>query len=342
MYFFRIKSVVNILLLSAMFTILLSGCEKRVKKSQFLFGTIADITVIAKTSADQKAIDLAFDAMKDIDNRMSSYNNTSEVSQINKLAGRSAVKVSSDTLNVTEKSLYYSKISDGMFDISVGPLMDIWGFRSGKQHIPSDEEINNVLPLIDYRKVKIDQSNSTIKLDLKGMRIDLGAIAVGYAVDKAVSVLKDNGIKNALVNGGGEIYALGSPSKKKAWRVGIQHPRRKNEMLGTLELKDMAISTSGDYENYFEMNGKRYCHIMNPKTGKPVEGVMSVTVVANTTIEADALSTALFIMGAENGMKLAEKLNNVECIIVTGTNEKDMKILVSSGLKDKVIFSPAP
>lgn len=332
----RIKSIIDVLILLIVLTILLSGCEKRVKKSQFHFGTITDITAIIKTSADQKAVDLAFDTMKDIDDRMSVYNNNSEVSQINRFAGQSTVKVSNDTLNVIEKALDYSKISDGMFDITVGPLMDIWGFRNGKNRIPSDVEISKALSFIDYKKVKIDRSGSTAELTSTGMKMDVGAIAVGYAVDKAVNVLKDNGVKKALVNGGGEIYALGSPPGKDTWRIGIQHPRRSNALLGTIELKDMAVSTSGDYENYFEVNGKRYCHIMNPKTGKPVDGIMSVTVVADTTTEADALSTVLFIMGAKEGMKLAEKLDNVECIIVTGTNEKDMKVLVSSGLKDKV------
>ena len=329
-----IKLITFVLLV--IITAFITGCEKRVKKSQFHFGTITDVTAIVKTSADQKAVDLAFDTIKDIDDRMSVYNNNSEVSQINRLAGHSAVKVSSDTLNVIEKALYYSKISDGMFDITVGPLIDIWGFRTGKNRTLSDVEISKALLLIDYKKVKIDRSGSTVELTSTGMKMDVGAIAVGYAVDKAVSVLKDNGVKKALVNGGGEIYALGSPPGKDAWRIGIQHPRRSNELLGTIELKDMAVSTSGDYENYFEVNGKRYCHIMNPKTGKPVEGIMSVTVVANTTTEADALSTVLFIMGAKDGMKLAERLDNVECIIITGSNEKDMKILVSSGLKDKV------
>jgi FAD:protein FMN transferase len=333
-YVTGLKLITCILLITI--AVFITGCEKRVKKSQFHFGTITDITAIVKTSADQKAIDLAFDTMKDIDDRMSVYNNGSEVAQINRLAGRSNAKVSNDTLNVIEKALYYSKISDGMFDITVGPLMDIWGFRTGKNHIPSDSEISKALSLIDYRKVKIDRSGSTVELISTGMKMDIGAIAVGYAVDKAINVLKDNGIKKALVNGGGEIYALGSPPGKDTWRIGIQHPRRSNALLGTIELKDLAVSTSGDYENYFEVNGKRYCHIMNPKTGKSVEEIMSVTVVAETTTEADALSTVLFIMGAKEGMKLAEKLDNIECIIVTGSSEKDMKVLVSSGLKDKV------
>ncbi|HGE69886.1 TPA: FAD:protein FMN transferase, partial [Candidatus Poribacteria bacterium] len=133
----------------------------------------------------------------------------------------------------------------------------------------------------------------------------------------------------------GEIYAFGSPPKKSAWRVGIQHPRKPNAILGTIDLKDKAISTSGDYESYFEVNGKRYCHILNPKTGKPIENIMSVTVVADNTTDADALSTAIMVMGEKEGMRLAKRLG-VECIIVTGKNEEDMKVIISDGLKDKV------
>ncbi|MGB9597815.1 MAG: FAD:protein FMN transferase, partial [Candidatus Poribacteria bacterium] len=130
-------------------------------------------------------------------------------------------------------------------------------------------------------------------------------------------------------------YAFGSPPKKSAWRVGIQHPRKPNEIIGTIDLKDKAISTSGDYENYFEVNGNRYCHILNPKTGKPVEDIMSVTVVADNATSADALSTAIMVMGEKEGMKFAKRLG-VDCVIVTGKNENNMKVSISDGLKDKV------
>jgi thiamine biosynthesis lipoprotein len=169
-----------------------------------------------------------------------------------------------------------------------------------------------------------------------GMEIDLSAIAAGYAVDRAMQVLKDDGIRNALVNGGGEIYAIGFPSGRNAWRIGIRHPRKATELLGVIELNDETIATSGDYESFFESGGRRYSHIINPKTGWPVEGIMSVTILAKTTTEADALATALFPLGAEKGMKLIESLDDVECVMVTGKNEDDMKILMSSGIKDKV------
>jgi thiamine biosynthesis lipoprotein len=323
-----------ILLILALMLIFTCGCEHRVKKTQFLFGTVADITIIAKTKNDENALDSAFEAMKSTDEMMSAYNSSSEVSKINQNAGQSAVKASQDTFAVIEKALEFSQLSDGAFDVSIGPLVNLWGFGTAKNHVPSDDEIAQNLPLVDYKKIILDRPNKTVKLAMRGMKIDLGAIAVGYAVDKALGVLKEKGIKNALVNGGGEIYALGSPPGKSAWRVGIQHPRKHGDVLGTIDIKDKAISTSGDYENYFEANGKRYCHILNPKTGKSVEDIISVTVVADNTTDADALSTTIMIMGEKKGMELAKRLG-VDCIVVTGTNEKDMKISITDGLKNK-------
>lgn len=313
----------------------ITGCEQRVKKTQFLFGTVVDVTVIAKTKSDRSAIDMALSAMKDIDDKVSIYNVHSEISNVNQNAGLSEVKVSDDTFNILERAYKLSQLTDGAFDVSIGSIVSLWGFGTTKNKIPSDNEIAEKLPLINYEKIILDHTNKTVKLADKGMKVDLGAIAVGYAVDKAVNVLKEKGVKNALVNGGGEIYAFGSPPKKSAWRVGIQHPRKPNAILGTIDLKDKAISTSGDYESYFEVNGKRYCHILNPKTGKPVENIMSVTVVADNTTDADALSTAIMVMGEKEGMRLAKRLG-VECIIVTGKNEEDMKVIISDGLKDKV------
>jgi len=325
------------LFIATSLTLISSGCEKRFKESKFLLGTIVEITVIGKKQDAQNAAKLAFEEIKRIDNLMNVYNDNSEISQINRASGKSAVAVSADTLEVIDRSIKYARLTNGALDITVGPLMELWGFRDGRNRVPSDNELLEKLPLVDYKKISIDRIHSTVSLGSPGMQIDLGAIAIGYAVDKAIQILKEAGMeKSALINAGGEIYALGSPPGKRAWKIGIQHPRRKNDLLGILELKDKAISTSGDYENYFEVNGKRYCHIMNPKTGKPVEGIMSVTIVTDNTTEADALSTALLPMGVENGMKLVERLIGVDYIIVTGNTEEDMKILISSGLKDRV------
>jgi len=326
------------LLLSIVVSLILlgSGCERRFKESKFLLGTIVEITIIASKGDSQRAMRLAFEEIERIDSLMNLYNENSEVSRINRSAGKPAVAVSPDTLEVVSRSIKFSELTNGAFDITVGPLMELWGFRKGQKRIPSDAEVAKTLPLVDYRKITVDPRRSTVGLASPGMRIDVGAIAVGYAVDKAIQALKEAGIDKALINAGGEIYALGSPPGKSAWRIGIRHPRRGNDLIGILELKDRAVSTSGDYENFFEANGKRYCHIMNPKIGRPVEGIMSATVVADSVTEADALSTALLPSGTKAGMKLVESLKGVDCMIVTGEKEEDMKILMSGGMKENL------
>ncbi len=313
-------------------TAVVSGCEKRVTESEFLLNTIVDVTIISKGNTDQ-AMHIAFGAIRNVENLMSSYNNDSEIALINKNAGKSYVKVSPETYNLIKKSIDFSIMTDGVFDISVAPIVDLWGFNQQERHIPSENELEKALSLVGYKKILLDDKNNSVSLQKEGMKIDLGAIAVGYAVDKAINALKEIGINKALINAGGEIYALGIPKKKKAWRIGIQHPRQKGDLLGSIDIKDNAVSTSGDYENCFEENGKRYCHILNPKTGMPVDKIMSVTVIADNTTDADALSTALMLMKPNEAIELVERLENIECIIVAGTSKKDMKILLSKGLE---------
>lgn len=314
----------------------IAGCERQFKETKFLMNTVVDITTVGNEQDCQKAMKLAFDEIERIDKLMNVYDRSSEVSRINQMAGKAAVKVSKETLEVITQAIRFARLTDGAMDITISPLMDLWGFRDDNKKIPSEGEIKARLPLLDYRKVMVNEADSTVKLTSLGMQIDLGAITPGYAVDRAIQVLKNAGIQNALVNAGGEIYSIGSPPKRKAWRIGIRHPRKPGELLGVVEMSEKGVSTSGDYENFFEVDGRKYCHIIDPKTGRPVEGIMSVTVIAKNTTEADALSTALFPLGAEKGLKLIESLDGVDVIIVTGYNEGDMKVLMSSGIKDKV------
>jgi len=310
----------------------ISGCEKRVTESEFLLNTIVDVTIISKDNTD-RAMHTAFGAIRNVENLMSSYKYDSEIALVNKNAGKSYVKVSPETYKLIKKSIEFSIMTDGVFDISIAPIVDLWGFSQQERHIPSENELKKTLSLVGYKHISLNEKNNSVYLQKEGMKIDLGAIAVGYAVDKAINALKENGINKALINAGGEIYALGSPKKNKTWKIGIQHPRQKGDLLGSIDIKDNAISTSGDYENYFEENGKRYCHILNPKTGMPVDKIMSVTVIADKTTDADALSTALMLINPNEAIKLVEHLDNVECIIVTGTSKEDMKILLSKGLE---------
>lgn len=315
-------NICNILLCAAVF-IIVSGCGKTstVKESSFMMGTIVEITVEDKDTAKARhVIRQSIHEGKRIASLMSVYDKNSEVSEINREAGIKGVKVSGDVSRVIEKALHYGKLSGGAFDITVEPLIELWGFDKGEKRIPGKAEIERVLPLIDYRKVVINRHEKTVKLKEKGMKINLGAIAKGYIVDRMVSFLKEKGIKTLLVNAGGDIYASGSPSGRTSWKIGMRDPRNFQGVKEIIDIRDMGVATSGDYEKYFLMNGKRYSHIIDPETGYPASGVISVTVIAETAVEADALATALFVMGKEKGMELADS-QGVKALFVTGEGE---------------------
>ena len=301
----------------------LSGCGRvrSVKESSLLMGTVVEITVQHKDpTVARKAIQHAFDEGKRTENLLSIYKKDSEISMINLKAGLEEVKVSRDSLYVIEKALAYSELSDGAFDITVGPLIELWGFRNGEMKVPDKTEIEKTLALVNYRNVSINREKSTVKLEKPGMKLDLGGIAKGCAVDRMIGVLKSDGIKEAIVNAGGDIYALGNPAGKSGWEIGIRSPRNDSDMIDVLidtiidviKVKNSAIATSGDYEKFFFEGGKRYSHIIDPRTGVPASGVTSVTVTAETATEADALATTLFVLGEEEGKKLIKQLENVE------------------------------
>ena len=299
----------------AIIAVLLAGCGRatRIKETSLLMGTVVEITAEHKDSAvAKKAIKSALLEGERIESLLSIYKQESEISMINLKAGVEEVKVSGDSLYVIDESLSYSRLSDGAFDITVGPLIELWGFNGGKRKVPRKSTIKKALALINYRKVTINREKSTVKLERRGMKIDLGAIAKGYAVDRMIAVLESKGIKEALVNAGGDIYALGNPAGKSAWEIGIRNPRKRSEIIDVIKVKDKAVATSGDYEQFFFAAGRRYSHIMDPRTGLPASGVVSVTVIAQTAMAADALSTTLFVLGKEEGDKLIKGLGNIE------------------------------
>ena len=231
-------------------------------------------------------------------------------------------------------------MSGGAFDITVSPIVALWGFFREKGHVPPDKEIEKLLPAVSYKNIVVKKNAETKKSgtvffkDIK-TQIDLGAIGKGYAVDKALEIIKKCGVDNGCINLGGNIYVLGTPPGKNAWKIGVQHPRNVNEILGYLELKNEATATSGDYERFFEFNGKRYSHIINPQTGRPVSGTIATTIVAPTGTEVDVLSTIVFVLGREKGLELIKKIPNADAMIAY--EEKDGKIAIdmTQGFKDK-------
>ncbi len=292
------------------FLVLVCGCQARPlhKETRVMMGTIVEVV-----SPDERAADIAFTEMERIENLLSFYKTNSEISQLNT---RGELAVSPETLFVLKRAGEFWQASNGSFDVTVASLVELWGFPDKRYRVPEDNQIKATLDLVGFNKVGIQ--GNVVKLAQAGMKIDLGAIAKGYAVDCAVKKLMQVGIKDAIINAGGDTYCLGRKFGRP-WRVAIKTPRGRG-FSGYLELVDKAVATSGDYERYFFIGNRRYCHIINPKTGRPANSeVNSVTVVADDCLTADALATCAFVLGKAKARDLAKKFN---AQIELGLNKK--------------------
>jgi len=296
---------------------------KPLKQTEMIMGTLVEITVIP---ANEKAIREAFEALKKVDALMSTYKEDSEISILNR---EGKAQVSEETLEVIEDAIKFSNLTDGAFDITCRPLINLWKKAKKEEKVPTEEEIEEAISLVGYQRIILE--GNQIRLEKKGMQIDLGGIAKGYAVDKAIEALKKNSIKRALVNAGGDLYALGTDRQGEKWQIGVQDPREEDKIIDIIKVKDRAVATSGDYRRYFTLEGKRFSHIVNPKTGLTVQDVpMSVTIVGPGATTTDALSTGVFVLGPEEGMKLIESLPEVEGMIIS----EGMKKLTSEGWEE--------
>ncbi len=305
---FRISNLVLRILFFGVL-LLTCGCQRDTlhRETQVLMGTFVETV-----SPDARALDIVFAEIRRIDLMMSNYIPDSELSELNK---NGQIKASPDMFFILEKSRYFWEVSGGAFDVTVGPLMDIWGFKDKNFRLPTEAEIKSALGVIGMNKIILNKRDYMVKFMVSGMRIDLGAIAKGYAVDCAVRKLKEAQIKSCLINLGGQIYGLGT-NNGRPWKVAIQDPRGSG-LKGYLELKNQSVATSGDYEQYFEKDNRRFSHIMNPRTGYPEDSeVISATVIAEDGLTADALATAIVVMGKEKGLELANKFPGVETKII--------------------------
>ena len=290
------------------------------KRTEMIMGTVVEITVIP---ANEEAIKEAFDAIKKVDELMSTYKPESEVSILNRQGEN---QLSPQTTQIIQEAIKFSEMTEGAFDITCRPLINLWNRAKKEEKIPTLQEIEEAKNLVSYKKIALE--GDLVKLGQLGMEIDLGGIAKGWAVDKAIQALRKREVKAALVNAGGDLYALGKRGLWKKWEVGIQHPRDQEKILTTIEVSDRAVATSGDYRRYFMLEGRRFSHIVDPRTGETVEEVpMSVTVVAPDATTADALATGIFVLGPEEGMKLIESLPGVEGLIIS----EGMRMDSSSG-----------
>jgi thiamine biosynthesis lipoprotein len=297
--------------------LLFSACYRpEPSRTEFVIGTVCSITLFDQ--AKESVYSAIFNRLREIDSRMSLNLPDTDLARVNAAAGIAPVKVHDDLFEVIQRALYYAEISGGAFDPTVGPLVSLWGINGDNPRIPSQEEIDAVLPLINWRDIELDWEAKSVFLKRRGMAIDLGAIAKGYAADEAAAIIRNAGIKRAIIDLGGNILILGKKKDNSPWTVGLQDPREERDAyLGIITGTEQAYVTSGDYEKFFESDGIRYHHIMSPFNGYPARnGLLSVTIVAQKSIDADALSTAVFVMGYEKGRALIESLEGTEAVFV--------------------------
>jgi FAD:protein FMN transferase len=276
----------------------------------------------------QEAAAAALDEVDRIDRLMSNYKKDSELSRVNREAAKAPVKVDPELFDFIAECLRYSRESEGAFDVTVGPLMKAWGFFRGEGRMPTEAELTRARNGVGYQHVILNQKDGAIFFDKEGVEIDLGGIAKGYAVDRAVAVLKQRGVTSALVSAGGSTtYALGAPPGKAAWEIEVQDPVERDKIAAKLRLKDQALSVSGSYEKFFELNGKRYSHIMDPRTGLPVQGVLSVVVITGDGLSGDALDNVFYVFGAERARASMKKFSASEVIFFLPDSLKKWKIV---------------
>jgi len=303
----------------------------------------SDLHLTAWTSDDaaaRAAFDAVFREFDRLDALMSVWRPGSDVLRINEAAGARAVPVSADVREALRAARQVSEWTGGKFDVTFGPLADLWKFdHQNEDHtVPGEAAVRARLPLVDYRQIEIDEPAGTVFLRRPGMRVHLGGIGKGYAVERAAAILRRAGLADFLIQAGGDLYAAGRKDGRP-WRLGINDPRGPDgRSFATVDLSDRTFSTSGDYARSFLKDGIRYHHIIDPSTGQPARGCRSVTIVADSPLLADGLSTGVFLLGPEAGMALIERLPHVEGVIVSATNE----VLVSSGLKGKVTLLSQP
>jgi FAD:protein FMN transferase len=291
-----------------------------------LMGTRVSVELWADEEA--RGAELVAEVMREyirVDEAMSTYKPSSEISRVNARAAEAPMAISAELFAIVERSLELSVASGGAFDITYDSVGYLYDFRARQR--PSDSQIAERLGAVDYRHVVLDRARHTIFFKTAGVRINLGGIAKGYVVERAAKMLRERGVEHALLNAGGDTRVIGD-RRGQPWIVGIRHPRVVDEVVTRLPLVDEAISTSGDYERYFEENGRRYHHIINPATGRPTEGILTVTVIGPDGTLTDGLDTAIFVLGAEKGLELIEAYPEYETIIVDAAG----KVSYSQGL----------
>lgn len=309
-----------------------SDLEKSEASESEIFALDTAITLKVYGSKRDEVLKKLEDKINELDDMLSTGKETSEVSRLN----RSGVAVLSPTVaNLVKRSLDIYKKTDGLFDITIYPLMELWGFPTKNYRVPSEKEIEEKLKLVGSDKIDFNEETRKISFKNKGMKIDFGGIGKGYITDELVKILTDEKIESAIINLGGNVFGFRKKPDGSLWNIAIRDPNEPDKYMAAIRLEDSAVITSGGYERYFEENGIIYHHILDPRTGKPSEsGLKSVSIISKDGTLADALSTSLFIMGEEKAIGYwKENGSNFDILLMTNDN----RLLVSAGIKDKVI-----
>jgi FAD:protein FMN transferase len=311
------------------------GGTKSMSQTYYIYDTVVTIKVFGDT-VEQKNMDDIQQMLERMDIELSRTKEGGEVYAVNQAAGKEAVAVSDGTFEVVKQSLKYAEEMNGLFDPTIGPLVDLWNIGSGGEQVPPQADIDKAKALINYKDVIIDEAAKTVKLAKEGMILDLGGIGKGYAADRIAEYLKEQGLDSAMINlGGSSIIALGTKPGGAEWNIGLQDPdQSRGTQLGTIKVSDEVIDASGVYERFFIQDDVRYHHILDPRTGYPSQnGLKSLTIMSPNATDADALSTGVFLMDLEEGMEYLESLpQEVEAFFIT----EDNKIYATPGIRERL------
>ncbi|WP_407499755.1 FAD:protein FMN transferase [Elizabethkingia anophelis] len=283
-----------------------------------LMGSRFQITLVDKDSISaERNIDKAIAEITRIENLISEWRPETQISQVNQNAGIKPIKVDREVFDLTKKGLYFSKLTDGAFDISIVAMDKIWKFDDSMDELPSEQAIKESVRNVGYRNIILDSTNSTIFLRNPGMKIGFGSIGKGYAADKTRDLMKSMGVKAGIIDASGDISTWGTQPDGKPWAIGINNPFNDHKMAAILYFKENSVTTSGSYEKYAEIHGKRYSHIMNPKTGYPSTGLTSVTITGPNAIMSNGFSTSVMVLGEKEGLKLLKQFPEYHYLLIT-------------------------
>jgi len=294
--------------------------------NRLLMGTYVQITLPGTSERVKEAAQAVVDEIKRVED-LTSCHKPSDLTAINDASGRGPLQINEELLGLLREGLTIAGETGGTFDPTVGPLTRLWDFSAGEPRLPERSEIEKAVAKVGWKRIRIAPATGTVFLPEAGMALDLGAVAKGYALDRAAAVIRQFGLTGGLVNAGGDVLALGEKGPGKPWRVGVQDPRDGKSIIAVAALKNRVIVTSGDYERFFIKDGTRYHHILDPRTGYPAQGLRSVTIVANRGVTADAVATAVFVLGPKRGLELIETMKGVEGLVI----DSDAEIRMSSG-----------